>query len=124
MGDERRKWCHLKPVSREYATAKNTLVRSTLAFAFSVRRLSTLGVRCFGETYRSVFSNPLSSNLNSLTPLDAGATYKDELEVQQCCWSTEAEAKEQKLDYDKGVFPWLASGRSLGVGRSEGIRLG
>ncbi len=34
---------------------------------------------------------------------------------------TEAEAKEQKLDYGKGVFPWAASGRSLALGRDEGM---
>ncbi len=34
---------------------------------------------------------------------------------------TEEQAKAQGLDYDKGVFPWLASGRSLGLGRDEGI---
>jgi len=34
---------------------------------------------------------------------------------------TEAEAKEQKLKYGKGVFPWAASGRSLGLGRDEGM---
>jgi dihydrolipoamide dehydrogenase len=34
---------------------------------------------------------------------------------------TEAEAKEQKLDFGKGVFPWAASGRSLALGRDEGM---
>jgi dihydrolipoamide dehydrogenase len=34
---------------------------------------------------------------------------------------TEKEAKEQGVDYGKGVFPWLASGRSLAQGRDEGL---
>ena len=34
---------------------------------------------------------------------------------------TEAEAKAQGLNYGKGVFPWAASGRSLSLGRSEGL---
>ncbi|HRK95803.1 MAG TPA: dihydrolipoyl dehydrogenase [Rhodospirillales bacterium] len=34
---------------------------------------------------------------------------------------TEDEAKQQKLDYGKGVFPWAASGRSLALGRDEGM---
>ena len=34
---------------------------------------------------------------------------------------TETEAKEKGVDYGKGVFPWAASGRSLSLGRSEGI---
>ena len=34
---------------------------------------------------------------------------------------TETEAKEQGIEYEKGVFPWAASGRSLSIGRNEGI---
>jgi dihydrolipoamide dehydrogenase len=34
---------------------------------------------------------------------------------------TETDAKEQGLDYDKGVFPWAASGRALGLARDEGM---
>lgn len=34
---------------------------------------------------------------------------------------TEAEAKAQGLNYGKGVFPWAASGRSLSIGRDEGL---
>lgn len=34
---------------------------------------------------------------------------------------TEAEAKEKNIEYGKGVFPWAASGRSLGEGRDEGM---
>jgi dihydrolipoamide dehydrogenase len=34
---------------------------------------------------------------------------------------TEGEAKQQKLKYGKGLFPWAASGRSLSLGRDEGL---
>ncbi len=34
---------------------------------------------------------------------------------------TENEAKAQGIAYEKGVFPWAASGRSLSIGRSEGL---
>lgn len=34
---------------------------------------------------------------------------------------TEDKAKEQGLKYGKGVFPWAASGRSLSIGRDEGM---
>jgi dihydrolipoamide dehydrogenase len=34
---------------------------------------------------------------------------------------SEREAKEKGLDYGKGVFPWAASGRSLSMGRNEGL---
>ena len=34
---------------------------------------------------------------------------------------TETEAKAQGVEIEKGVFPWAASGRALGIGREEGI---
>ena len=34
---------------------------------------------------------------------------------------TETEAKAKGVNYEKGVFPWAASGRALGVGREEGF---
>lgn len=34
---------------------------------------------------------------------------------------TETQAKEQGLDYEKGAFPWAASGRALGLDRDEGL---
>ncbi len=37
------------------------------------------------------------------------------------CGMTETEAKAKGIKYEKGVFPWAASGRSLSNGRSEGI---
>lgn len=34
---------------------------------------------------------------------------------------SEADAKAQGIDYEKASFPWAASGRSLGMGRDEGM---
>jgi dihydrolipoamide dehydrogenase len=34
---------------------------------------------------------------------------------------TEADAKQQGIEFDKATFPWAASGRSLGMGRNEGL---
>ncbi|MEW7984205.1 MAG: dihydrolipoyl dehydrogenase [Candidatus Thiodiazotropha sp.] len=34
---------------------------------------------------------------------------------------TETEAKSQGVAYEKGAFPWAASGRALGIGRDEGL---
>lgn len=34
---------------------------------------------------------------------------------------TEKEAKEQGIAYEKAVFPWVASGRALSMGREEGM---
>lgn len=48
-----------------------------------------------------------------------GVAYTD----PEIAWAgvTETQAKAQGLDYGKGVFPWAASGRSLSVGRDEGL---
>ncbi len=34
---------------------------------------------------------------------------------------TETQAKEQNIPYEKGVFPWAASGRALSIARTEGL---
>ncbi len=34
---------------------------------------------------------------------------------------TEAQAKEKNIEFEKSVFPWAASGRSLSIGRDEGF---
>ncbi len=34
---------------------------------------------------------------------------------------SENQAKEQGIDYEKATFPWAASGRSLSIGRKEGL---
>jgi dihydrolipoamide dehydrogenase len=34
---------------------------------------------------------------------------------------TENDAKAQGIAYEKGAFPWAASGRALGIGRDEGL---
>jgi dihydrolipoamide dehydrogenase len=34
---------------------------------------------------------------------------------------TETQAKQQGIAYDKASFPWAASGRSLSLGRNEGV---
>lgn len=34
---------------------------------------------------------------------------------------TETEARKQGIDYQVGKFPWAASGRAIGIGRSEGF---
>ena len=34
---------------------------------------------------------------------------------------SEDEAKKRGIEYDKAAFPWAASGRSLGMGRNEGL---
>lgn len=49
----------------------------------------------------------------------AGVAYTD----PEVSWVglTEDKAREQGVKYGKGVFPWAASGRSLSIGRDEGM---
>ena len=37
------------------------------------------------------------------------------------CGLTEEQAKEQSVEYEKGAFPWAASGRALSMGASNGL---
>ena len=48
-----------------------------------------------------------------------GVAYTD----PEVAWTglTEDKAREQGIKYGKGVFPWAASGRSLSIGRDEGM---
>ncbi len=48
-----------------------------------------------------------------------GVAYTD----PEVAWTglTEDKAREQGIKYGKGVFPWVASGRSLSIGRDEGL---
>lgn len=48
-----------------------------------------------------------------------GVAYTD----PEIAWTgvTESEAKEKGINYGKGVFPWMASGRALSIGRDEGL---
>lgn len=48
-----------------------------------------------------------------------GVAYTD----PEVAWAglTEDQAKAQGIQYGKGVFPWAASGRSLAIGRNEGM---
>jgi dihydrolipoamide dehydrogenase len=42
--------------------------------------------------------------------------------LNEIAWAglTETQAKEQGIDYKAGKFPWAASGRAMGLGRTEG----
>jgi dihydrolipoamide dehydrogenase len=54
---------------------------------------------------------------------DAGAIPSVAYTDPEVAWMglTETEAKAQGVAYEKGSFPWAASGRALGIGRDEGM---
>jgi dihydrolipoamide dehydrogenase len=69
-----------------------------------------------GKVAAEVIAGHKSGFLNRVIP---SVAYTD----PEIAWVglNEAEAKVQDIDYGKGVFPWAASGRSLSLGRDEGI---
>ncbi|MGC9456523.1 MAG: dihydrolipoyl dehydrogenase [Halothiobacillaceae bacterium] len=57
---------------------------------------------------------------SAFTPMGIpGVAYTD----PEVAWAgrTEEELKAEGIEYEKGAFPWAASGRSLSIGRDEGI---
>lgn len=57
---------------------------------------------------------------SAFTPISIpGVAYTD----PEVAWvgKTEEELKREGVAYEKGAFPWMASGRSLSIGRDEGI---
>ena len=69
-----------------------------------------------GKVAAEVIAGHKSAFLNRTIP---SVAYTD----PEIAWAgiTESQAKEQGIDYGKGVFPWAASGRSLSLGRDEGV---
>ncbi|MGC8698231.1 MAG: dihydrolipoyl dehydrogenase, partial [Halothiobacillus sp.] len=57
---------------------------------------------------------------SAFTPITIpGVAYTD----PEIAWAgkTEDELKAEGIEYEKGAFPWAASGRSLSIGRDEGV---
>ena len=69
-----------------------------------------------GKVAAEVIAGHKTSFLNRVIP---SVAYTD----PEIAWVglMETQAKEKNIDYGKGVFPWAASGRSLSLGRDEGI---
>ncbi len=69
-----------------------------------------------GKVAAEVIAGHKTSFLNRVIP---SVAYTD----PEIAWVglNETEAKAKNIDYGKGVFPWAASGRSLSLGRDEGV---
>ena len=69
-----------------------------------------------GKIAAEVIAGHRTSFLNRVIP---SVAYTD----PEIAWVglNETEAKEKGIDYGKGVFPWAANGRSLSLGRDEGV---
>jgi dihydrolipoamide dehydrogenase len=69
-----------------------------------------------GKVAAEVIAGHKTSFLNRVIP---SVAYTD----PEIAWVglNETEAKAKGMDYGKGVFPWAASGRSLSLGRDDGI---
>lgn len=80
--------------------------------------------RCVGQpmlAHKAVREGKVAAGRNSSFDVRAipSVAYTD----PEVVWVglTENEAKAQGVKYGKGVFPWTASGRSLSLGRDEGV---
>ena len=67
-----------------------------------------------------VAAEVISGMASAFTPMSIPSVAYTDPEV---AWAgkTEQELKDEGIDYEKGSFPWAASGRSLSLGRDEGI---
>jgi dihydrolipoamide dehydrogenase len=67
-----------------------------------------------------VAAEVISGLPSAFTPMGIPSVAYTDPEV---AWAgkTEQELKDEGIEYEKGVFPWAASGRSLSLGRDEGL---
>jgi len=67
-----------------------------------------------------VAAEVISGNKAAFDPMTIPSVAYTDPEV---AWmgKSESEAKAEGIDYVKGAFPWAASGRSLSIGRDEGL---
>jgi len=67
-----------------------------------------------------VAAEVISGMPSAFTPMSIPSVAYTDPEV---AWAgkTEDELKAEGIEYEKGAFPWAASGRSLSLGRDEGL---
>ncbi len=67
-----------------------------------------------------VAAEVISGMPSAFTPMGIPSVAYTDPEV---AWAgkTEQELKDEGIEYEKGAFPWIASGRSLSLGRDEGL---
>ncbi len=95
--------------------------RTNVANIFAVGDVTGVPMLAHKATHEGKVAAQVAAGMNSV--FDARVIPSVAYTDPEVAWVgvTEAEAEQQGLNYGKGVFPWAASGRSLSLGRSEGL---
>lgn len=102
-----------------HITVDNQL-RTSINHIFAVGDIVGAPMLAHKASYEGKIAAEVICGLNSV--FDAVVIPSIAYTDPELAWAglTEKEAKEQQLDFEKAVFPWSASGRSLTMGRKEG----
>ena len=95
--------------------------RTNVANIFAVGDVTGVPMLAHKATHEGKVAAQVAAGMNSA--FDARVIPSVAYTDPEVAWVgvTEVEAQQQGLKFGKGVFPWAASGRSLSLGRSEGL---
>jgi len=99
----------------------DTQMRTNVSHIFAIGDLAGQPMLAHKASHEAKVAAEAISGMKSF--FDARAVPSVAYTDPEVAWTgiTEEEAKTQGIAYGKGSFPWAASGRSLSIGRSEGM---
>ena len=99
----------------------DTQMRTNVTHIFAIGDLAGQPMLAHKASHEAKVAAEAISGMKSF--FDARAVPSVAYTDPEVAWTgiTEEDAKTQGIPYGKGSFPWAASGRSLSIGRSEGI---
>ena len=99
----------------------DTQMRTNVSHIFAIGDLAGQPMLAHKASHEAKVAAEAISGMKSF--FDARAVPSVAYTDPEVAWTgiTEEDAKTQGIPYGKGSFPWAASGRSLSIGRSEGI---
>ena len=99
----------------------DTQMRTNVSHIFAIGDLAGQPMLAHKASHEAKVAAEAISGMKSF--FDARAIPSVAYTDPEVAWTgiTEEEAKTQGIAYGKGSFPWAASGRSLSIGRSEGM---
>ncbi len=108
-------------VDQQGLIAADTQQRTNVAHVFAIGDITGQPMLAHKATHQGKVAAEVAAGLKS--GFDAKVIPSVAYTDPEVAWVgvTELEANAQGLNYGKGVFPWAASGRSLSIGRNEGM---
>ena len=99
----------------------DTQMRTNVSHIFAIGDLAGQPMLAHKASHEAKVAAEVISGMKSF--FDARAVPSVAYTDPEVAWTgiTEEEAKTQGIAYGKGSFPWAASGRSLSIGRTEGM---